>query len=136
MTTLNGLTRSWDSFIQGICARRKMISFNGLREECAQEEARLVTREEKMGAIEDQYLTVDTRKKFKKKEKKEKFHHNKKKDNKPKKNKRDVSNVQCYTCDEKGHLERDCPIQKRRHHDHISKDDESTNKRIKREKDD
>ena len=35
MTTLNGLPRSWDSFIQGICARRKMISFNGLREECA-----------------------------------------------------------------------------------------------------
>ena len=29
MTTLNGLPRSWDSFIQGICARRKLNSFNG-----------------------------------------------------------------------------------------------------------
>ena len=28
MTTLNGLPRSWDSFIQGICARRNLISFN------------------------------------------------------------------------------------------------------------
>ena len=28
MTTLNGLPRSWDSFIQGICARRKLISFS------------------------------------------------------------------------------------------------------------
>ena len=26
MTTLNGLPRSWDSFIQGICARRNMIN--------------------------------------------------------------------------------------------------------------
>ena len=30
MTTLNGLPRSWDSFIQGICARRNLISFNRL----------------------------------------------------------------------------------------------------------
>ena len=35
ITTLNGLPRSWDSFIQGIFARRKLISFNKLREECA-----------------------------------------------------------------------------------------------------
>ena len=30
--TLNGLPRSWDSFIQGICARRKLISLNRLWE--------------------------------------------------------------------------------------------------------
>ena len=86
MATLNGLPRSWDSFIQGICARKKLISFNRLREECAQE-ARLVTREKKMGATNDQALTIHTRKKFKKKEKKEKFHHNKKKNKKQKKTK-------------------------------------------------
>ena len=75
MTTLNGLPRSWDSFIQGICARRMIsISFNRLREECAQEEARFVTREEKMGATEDQALVVYTKKNYKKKEK-ENFHH-------------------------------------------------------------
>ena len=34
MTTLNSLPRSWDLFIQGICARRKMITFIQLREEC------------------------------------------------------------------------------------------------------
>ena len=77
MTTLNGLPRSWDSFIQWICARRKLISFSRLREECAQEEARLVTREKNMGAIDDQALTVYTRKNFKKNEKKENFHPNK-----------------------------------------------------------
>ena len=34
MTTLNGLPRSWDSFIQGLCAKRRLISFNRLWEEC------------------------------------------------------------------------------------------------------
>ena len=58
ITTLNGLPRSSDSFIQGMCARRKLITFNRLWEECTQEEARLITREEKMGATEDQALTV------------------------------------------------------------------------------
>ena len=37
ITTLNGLPISWDSFIQGICARRRLISFNKLWEECTQE---------------------------------------------------------------------------------------------------
>ena len=88
-----------------------------------------------MGANKDQALTVHTRKNFKNKEK-ENFHHNKKKDKKQKKTKRDPSNVRCYTCDEKRHFARDCPIRKKRHHAHISKDDEPTNKRFKREKDD
>ena len=39
MITLNGLSRSWDSFIQGISARKKLINFNRLWEECTQEEA-------------------------------------------------------------------------------------------------
>ena len=41
MTTLNGLPRSWDSFIQGICARKNLIKFSRLWEECSQEEARI-----------------------------------------------------------------------------------------------
>ena len=30
MTTLNGLPRTWDSFIQGICARKKLVKFSRL----------------------------------------------------------------------------------------------------------
>ena len=37
MTALNGLPRSWESFIQGICAIRNLISFSRLWEECRQE---------------------------------------------------------------------------------------------------
>ena len=39
MTTLNGLPRSWESFIQGVCSIRKLTKFNRLWEECTQEEA-------------------------------------------------------------------------------------------------
>ena len=136
MTTLNGLPRSWDSFIQEIFARRRLVSFRRIQEECAQEEYRLVTREENMGASDDQSLAFYTRKNFKKKDKKENFHHNKKKDKKPKKAKRDFSNVRCYTCDEKGHFARDSAIRKKRHHTHVVEDDGPTNKIFRHEKDD
>ena len=33
MTTLNGLPRAWDSFIQGIYARKKLVKFGILWEE-------------------------------------------------------------------------------------------------------
>ena len=33
MTTLNGHPRTWDSFIQGICARKKLVKFSRLWEE-------------------------------------------------------------------------------------------------------
>ena len=44
MTTLNGLPREWDSFIRGICARKKITKFSKLWEECVQEEGRLEKR--------------------------------------------------------------------------------------------
>jgi hypothetical protein len=37
MTTLNGLTRPWDAFIQTICARKEKIQFDSLWKECVQE---------------------------------------------------------------------------------------------------
>ena len=74
MNTLNGLPRSWDSFIQEICARRKLINFSRLWEECTQEEARIITREENMGATKDQTLKVHTKRNHRKKEE----HHHKK----------------------------------------------------------
>ena len=89
-----------------------------------------------MGSTKDQAPTFLTRRNNKKKEKKEKFHHNKKKDKKQNKTKRDPSNVRCYTCDEKGHFARDCPIKKKRHHPYIAEDNEPTNKRFRIEKDD
>ena len=133
MTTLNGLLIPWDSFIEGICAIRKLISFSQLQEQCTQEEARIITREEKMGATKDQALTTHTRKSYKNKDN---HHHKKKKDNKKNKFIKDPSNIRCYTCDEKGHFARDCPNKKKIHHTHTVEDDEPTNKIFRGEMDD
>ena len=46
MTTLNGLPRSWDSFIQGIYARKKLVKFSRLWEEYSQEESQIAAQEE------------------------------------------------------------------------------------------
>ena len=37
MTTLKCITREWDSFIRGICARINLTKFRKLWEECVQE---------------------------------------------------------------------------------------------------
>ena len=74
-----------------------------------------------------------------------KHHHQNQKDN-PKRSSRDLSNVKCYTCDEKGHFSIDCPRNKggshkkkdnkRRHHAHTAEDDEPPRKRVKEESED
>ena len=56
-----------------------------------------------------------------------------------------MSKFICYTCDERGHLARDCPRNKdrshkrkgnkKRHHAHAVEDDEPSNKRIKQDSD-
>ena len=61
MTTMNGLPRSWDPFIKGICSRRKLTKCNRLWDDCTQEEARLEAREEKLGDEENQALAAHAR---------------------------------------------------------------------------
>ena len=60
MTTLNGLHRSRDSFIQGMFARKKLVNFSRLWKEFSQEESQMAAREEKMGS-EDQALMVHSK---------------------------------------------------------------------------
>ena len=132
MTTLNGIPKSWDSFIQGICAKKKLITFNKLWEECTQEGAWIIAREENMGENDDQYLMVHTRRNHNKRE-----DHHRKRQRRPK---RDLSSVSCYSCDKKGHYSRNCPrnkgssnkkTNKKRHHAHIVEEDEPERKRTK-----
>ena len=99
MTTLNGLPRSWDSFIQGIGARKKLVKFKRQWEEFSQEESWIEAREEKMGS-EDQALIVNS-----KKNRRSNYHskgnisHSRK----------DMNTITCYTCDGKGHIFRFFP---------------------------
>jgi hypothetical protein len=61
MTTLNGLTRPWDAFIQTICARKEKLQFDSLWEECIQEESRVANRETLLSRDEDQALATHTK---------------------------------------------------------------------------
>ena len=92
-----------DSFIQGICAKKKLVKFSRLWEECSQEEARIVAREEKMGS-EYQALTVHS--------KKRRTDHHKCKHSNPNKFNKNQPRFRCFTCDERGHYARDCPKNK------------------------
>ena len=92
MTTLNGLRRTWDSFIQGIYARKKLVTFNRLWEEYSQEEARIAAREKKMGS-EDQALTVHS------KLTKRRSHHHRGKHYHKDNTRKYLSRTICYTCE-------------------------------------
>ena len=96
-----------DSFIQGIYARKKLIKFSRLWEECSQEEARIEAREEKMKS-EDQALKVHSRKG------RRENHHHQGKHSHQKNNpvRREASKIRCYTCDEIGHFAINCPMNK------------------------
>ena len=88
----------------------------------------MVAREENMGDDDNQSL-IDHAKKGKSKMK-EYYHKNR---IFPKKG---ISQLRCFTSDEKWHFTRDCPKKKginKRHHAHITKDDEPFKKKAKEE---
>jgi hypothetical protein len=61
MTALNGLIRTWDAFIQTICARKEKLHFGSLWEECVQKEATVDNREALLSRDEDQALATHTK---------------------------------------------------------------------------
>ena len=139
MTTLNGLPRAWDSFIQGICAINKLVKFSRLWEELLQKESRILAWEENMGS-EYQALTVKS-KKTRKSHHRGKHSHWKSNFRKSKY----MSKFIFYTCDERWHFARDCSRNKDRslknkgnkkiHHSHAEEDDEPSKKRIIKDSD-
>ena len=106
MTTLNGLPRTWDSFIEGICDRKKLVKFSRIWEECSQEEAWIAAQEEKMGS-EDQALMVHS--KTHSKSTRKKNHHFRGKHSHKDNTRKYLSRIICYTCDEVGNYARNCP---------------------------
>jgi hypothetical protein len=137
MTTLNDLPKSWESFIQGICSRRKLTKFSRLWEDCTQEEARLAAREEKLGGDENQALAAHTRNGKNRKE----VHSHKKfqSSQKAQKTQKDYSSYKCYSCQKMGHIARNYPHIKdkfrkrkyKRHHAHAAEDDEPVQRKAK-----
>ena len=120
MTSLNGLTRPWDAFIQTMCARKEKLQFDSLWEECVQEEARVANREAILREVEDQALVARAKKGRGKRE--THFHketHSHKEPHSPNKfqkyqkgqrRQRDFSSYKCYHCERMGHIAKNIPL--------------------------
>ena len=128
MTTLNGLTRPWDSFIQTLCARKESMMFDIVWEDCIQEEARVANREALLRE-DDQSLATHTKERNQSNFKKRNHNPSKKKFQRRKK-KKDYSSYQCYNCHKLGHIAIKCPSLKKknnkRHHVHLAEDDKDS----------
>jgi hypothetical protein len=61
ITSLNGLTRPWDAFIQLVCDRKEKLQFESLWEECTQEETRVANHEALLVRDDDQALATHTK---------------------------------------------------------------------------
>ena len=99
LTTLNGLPRDWESFIRGICSRRKLTKFRKLWEECVQEEEIILNKEVKLNENEYQALAAHAKGKHKRKS----YDHPRRSQG-FKRPKKDFSNYECFTCHKMGHI--------------------------------
>jgi hypothetical protein len=64
-TTLNGFPSSWNPFVQGICARKKLHKFDKLWSDCTQEESRLISKSQNTNDDENQAPVAHVKKKKK-----------------------------------------------------------------------
>ena len=116
-TTLIGFPPSWDPFVQGICARRKLPMFDKLWEDCSQEDSRFMSKKQKVDE-ENQALATHVKKR------KEREEGSPRKSKKPRR-KRDMSKVQCFNYRRMGHYAAQCPHKhekekKKKHHAHAA----------------
>ena len=125
MTTLNGIPPYWESFIQTISGRTKFPKFDKLWEECTQEETLIVARQRLHGTQpKENQAFVSHAKKGKGRVRKYYNHkHQDKRSSSPpdqKKQKKDLSQIQCYRCKKYSHYASSCQSShKRKHEDSI-----------------
>jgi hypothetical protein len=113
LTTLQNFPKSWEPFIQSIIGRESLQTFDRLWIDFTQEELRLRNRGLEDYSEQNHALALHTKKggKFKRNFwqtfKGEKYSFN------PGYQRRDISEIQCFRCDNYGHIARNCPTKKK-----------------------
>jgi hypothetical protein len=119
---LNGLPKTWDAFAASMNTRKEYPTFEELWTCCAQEESRINAKEKPQKKYDDQAFTA----RFKNFRDKRKFDSRRK----PKQRK-DISEIQCFNCQKYGHYRNQCPELKKRKEKHeasIAEEKEPTKK--------
>jgi hypothetical protein len=115
---LRGLPRSWEPFVQGICARDKFPDFDRLWTDCIQEETQLVSRDDMDGVVksssdENQALAAHTRKG--RRGSPDRRGPSGRRDSPEREAspeprwKKDLSKIRCFECHDFGHYASQCP---------------------------
>jgi hypothetical protein len=108
-TTLNGVSKQWAVFVEGIVAREKLPGWERLWDDFVQEETRrgYVHGSSSTGHEEENVALATTSKK--------KFRKGPKGGQKPKgEGKKDMSKVKCFACHKFGHYAGQCPNKKKK----------------------
>jgi hypothetical protein len=119
---LNGLPKTWDAFAASMNTRKEYPTFEELWTCCAQEESRINAKEKPQKKYDDQAFTA----RFKNFRDKRKFDSRRK----PKQRK-DISEIQCFNCQKYGHYRNQCPELKKRKEKHeasVAEEKEPTKK--------
>jgi hypothetical protein len=102
---LNGLPKTWDAFAASMNTRKEYLTFEELWTCCAQEESRINAKEKPQNKYDDQAFTT----RFKNFMDKRKFDSRRK----PKQRKY-ISEIQCFNCQKYGHYRNQCLELKKR----------------------
>jgi hypothetical protein len=109
---LRGLPRSWEPFVQGICARDKFLDFDRLWKDCIQKENQLVSKDDMDGVVksssdENQSIATHTRKgkmgSLDKKGPSGRRDSLEREASLEPRQKKDISKIRCFECHDFGH---------------------------------
>jgi hypothetical protein len=108
---MNGLRKSWEPFVKGVCAGENLPDWQRLWDDCIQEETREEFKSSKQGSSDENSVLVSKTRKGKGKSS------NKKGSSdggslQPGK-KKDLSKIKCFSCHKNGHYASQCPKKKK-----------------------
>jgi hypothetical protein len=109
---LNGLPKSWEPFVKGVCARENIPDWQRLWDDCIQEETREESKGNKQGGSEENLALVSKTRKGKGKSSSKKGN-NDGGSSQPGK-KKDLSKIKCFSCHKNGHYASQCLEKKKK----------------------